>query len=128
MLEVFVRITRQREIMLEELRKVRSHPSADELYAQVRRRLPHVSLGTVYRNLDVLSQQGVIKKLGVPGSQARYDGNVERHVHVRCVRCGRLEDVLGASVDGVTLPAGPGGFEITDYRVEFLGVCPVCRE
>jgi len=123
-----VRITKQREIILEELKKLSSHPSADELYEQVRRQLPHVSLGTVYRNLDFLSQQGLIAKLSMAGGQARYDGNMERHDHVRCVSCGRVDDIAAAPIEGVTLPEGPPGFVITEYRLEFLGICPDCRE
>ena len=123
-----MRTTRQREIIVEELKKVSTHPSADELYELVRRRLPHVSLGTVYRNLDLLSKNGLILKLSTAGGQARYDGNVERHGHVRCLNCGLVHDVSAAPVQGITLPDGPPGFVITDYRLEFLGMCPDCRE
>ena len=123
-----VRITKQRQIILEELKKLCSHPSADELYELVRRRLPHVSLGTVYRNLDLLSQQGLILKLSTAGGQARYDGNIRRHDHVRCLSCGRVQDVPTATVEGITLPESPPGFVITEYRLEFLGRCPDCRE
>ena len=123
-----MRLTKQREIILEELRKVSSHPSADELYEQVRIRLPHVSLGTVYRNLDLLSKQGLIVKLCTAGGQSRYDGNLARHAHVRCVGCGRMYDIAAAPMEGVRLPEGPPGFVITDYRLEFLGRCPDCRE
>lgn len=123
-----MRLTKQREIILEELRRLSSHPSADELYEVVRRRLPHVSLGTVYRNLDLLSKQGLILKLTGPGGQARYDGNTERHDHVRCVGCGRINDVSAVPAEPVRLPEGPPGFIIYDYRLEFLGKCPDCRE
>lgn len=123
-----MRITKQREIILEELKKLSSHPSADELYEQVRRRFPHVSLGTVYRNLDLLLKLGLISKLSVAGGQARYDGNISRHDHVRCVSCGRVHDIAAAPVEGVALPEAPPGFVISDYRLEFLGRCPDCRE
>lgn len=123
-----MRITKQRETILEELRKVSTHPSADELYQLVRRRLPHISLGTVYRNLDLLSQQGLIAKLSGVGGQAMYDGNQERHDHVRCAGCGRMYDIPAAPVEGVTLPAAPRGFVISGYRLEFFGMCPDCRE
>lgn len=123
-----MRLTPQRSVILEELRKLRSHPTADELYALVRARIPHVSLGTVYRNLDLLSRSGIIVKLPLGGGQARYDGNLGRHNHVRCVGCGRVDDVHGSHVEGVKLPEDCAGYTITDYRLEYFGRCPDCRE
>ncbi len=120
-------MTRQRMVILEELRKTVSHPTADELYATVRRRLSRISLGTVYRNLDLLAETGQILKLESAGAMRRFDGNPAPHRHVRCVRCGRVADV----------PCGPGdapdisrlavdGFHITGARVEYDGVCEAC--
>ena len=85
------RNTQQRRIILEELQGVRSHPTAVDLYELVRHRLPKISLGTVYRNLELLSRQGTIRKLDFGGEEARFDGDLMRHEHVRCVRCGRME-------------------------------------
>ncbi len=122
-------MTRQRTVILEELRKSRSHPTADELYARVRRRLPRISLGTVYRNLDVLAERGIIEKLVVGGSQKRFDADTEHHHHVRCLGCGRVQDVPvgGAAAIGAALPEVEG-YEITGYRLEFLGHCHRCRK
>jgi Fur family ferric uptake transcriptional regulator len=69
-------MTRQRKVILEEIRKTDSHPTADELYQRVRQRLPHVSLGTIYRNLETLAASGLIQKLEMGGSQKRFDGNL----------------------------------------------------
>ena len=87
-----MRMTRQRNVILEELRKVDTHPSADEVYDMVRRRLPRISLGTVYRNLEILSQNGRIQKLEIGGTQKRFDGNPANHYHLRCIHCDRLAD------------------------------------
>jgi Fur family ferric uptake transcriptional regulator len=122
------RQTPQRQVVLEELRKLSTHPTAAELYQLTRRRLPKISLGTVYRNLELLAQMGVIRKLEIGGSEARYDGMLERHYHVRCVACGRVEDARD-------LPAQPvydeidtlSGYQILDHRLEFVGICPTCR-
>ena len=73
--KAFQRKTRQREVIMEELAASKSHPTAAELYQTVRRRVPNISLGTVYRNLDLLSQAGTIQKLDTIGSEARFDGN-----------------------------------------------------
>ena len=119
------RMTKQRRIILDELRKVTSHPTADELYEIVRRRLPRISLGTVYRNLEVLSENGEVLKLESAGSQKRFDGDVSDHCHVRCVRCGKVGDVMGSVPMPSTRVDAPG-FTVTRASVEFYGVCDEC--
>lgn len=94
MAQVQTRMTRQRAVILEELRKTKSHPTADELYSIVRERLPRISLGTVYRNLDFLADSGEIRRLEAAGSTKRFDGDISWHQHVRCLRCGRIGDVM----------------------------------
>jgi Fur family transcriptional regulator, ferric uptake regulator len=122
------RNTRQRQIILDELRKLNCHPTAVSLYEIVRRRLPKVSLGTVYRNLDWLAAAGVIRKLEFAGAQTRFDGNLEHHDHIRCVRCGRVDDVYHGEFD-LPLAEGidVGGYQVVGHRLEFFGVCPQCR-
>lgn len=120
------RMTRQRLVILEELQRVQTHPTADELYGMVRRRLPRISLGTVYRNLDLLAEAGDILKLESAGSQKRFDGNVAPHQHVRCIRCGRVGDVPEpVRVPDFSAVRAPG-FIVLSGRVEFEGVCEVC--
>ncbi len=122
------RLTRQRQVILEELKKTRSHPTADELYEMVRRRIPNISLATVYRNLEILSGCGLIKKLETAGSQKRFDANIENHQHIRCVKCGRVDDLYCDSVNPLDCVAGENfDYEIIDYRLEFIGLCPECR-
>ncbi len=120
------RTTRQRLVILEKLRGVTSHPTADEIYSMTRERLPRVSLGTVYRNLDLLARQGEIACLENAGFQKRFDGNTEPHHHVRCRICGRVADVP-ARFD---LPSASGvkvdGFMLTGVRLEFEGLCSDC--
>jgi Fur family ferric uptake transcriptional regulator len=70
-----MRLTNQRQVIIEELKKVTSHPTANEVFDMVRKRLPRIGLGTVYRNLDLLSDRGIIKKLEVGGEQKRFDGD-----------------------------------------------------
>jgi Fur family transcriptional regulator, ferric uptake regulator len=122
------RNTRQRQVVLEELQKLATHPTAAGLYGIVRRRLPKISLGTVYRNLELLARQGTIQKLDLGSQQARFDGDVHRHDHVQCVQCGRVDDIHGPPLD---LPGGSaddsGGYQIFDYRLQYLGLCPRCR-
>ncbi len=123
-----LRITRQRRVILEELRAVTSHPTADEMYEMVRRRLPKVSLGTVYRNLEILAESGVVMKIDVGGTKKRFDGNVAVHHHLRCVACGRVDDVdLNPGVDLEALAAARTDYDILRHRLEFVGVCPACK-
>lgn len=124
-----IRMTKQRRIILEELRRLRTHPTADELYEHVRRRMPRVSLGTIYRNLELLSRNGIIRRLEFGGSQMRFDGDVESHAHIRCMRCGRIDDL--PSDAGVTECdreiLQDAGYTVKERRVEFLGICSDCR-
>ena len=113
---------------MEELRAVTSHPTADEMYEMVRRRLPKVSLGTVYRNLEILAESGVVLKIDVGGTKKRFDGNVAVHHHLRCVACGRVDDVeLDPGVDLEALAAARTDYDILRHRLEFVGVCPACK-
>ena len=89
-----VRMTSQREIILQELQKSRQHLTADELYRVVRKKMPRISLATVYRNLELLSETGVIAKLEVSGRQRHFDSDVVGHDHVSCVQCHKVENVL----------------------------------
>ena len=127
--EKTLRTTRQRMVILEELRSRNDHPSADELYARVRRRLPRISLGTVYRNLEVLSQMGEIQKLELSGSLKRYDGVSSRHYHIRCIQCNRVDDAPIAPLNQIEDELyGTTVFEIIGHNLEFTGLCPQCTK
>jgi Fur family ferric uptake transcriptional regulator len=123
-----VKLTKQRRIILEELQRVQTHPSANEMYALVRRRLPRISLATVYRNLELLAAAGMIQKLGLSGSQRRFDGQVHNHYHIRCLECERVEDMPLAPLpvideNSVSLE----NYQIVGHRLEFFGICPRCQ-
>jgi Fur family ferric uptake transcriptional regulator len=122
-------MTRQRQTILEELQKTHSHLPADEIYERVRRQLPHISLGTIYRNLDILSEHGLVRKLEYAGFQRRYDGRIENHYHVRCARCGSVEDIEAEPLPEVEEGIGKKtDYTIIGHRLEFIGICPVCKE
>ena len=122
-----LRMTRQRKVILEELRKLHTHPSADEIYEVVRHRLPRISLGTVYRNLEVLSELGEIQKLELSGLLKRFDWDTKKHYHIRCVRCGRVDDAPIAPLNQLDNELyGATVFEIIGHNLEFTGLCPEC--
>ena len=121
-------MTRQRKVILEELRKVDTHPSADEVYEMVRKRLPRISLGTVYRNLEILSKSGEIQKLEIGCNLKRFDGIAENHYHIRCLHCDRVIDApegLDIAVNH-DLKKHINGFKILGHRLEFIGLCSQC--
>ncbi len=123
-----LRVTRQRQVLLDELCKLRTHPTADELYQLARERLPRISLGTVYRNLELMSEHGMIQKLEVGGTQKRFDGNAAPHYHVRCFQCGRLDDLcLPLDQDVERQAQQHTEFIILRHSLEFTGVCPACH-
>ena len=123
------RVTKQRKVILEELRKVRSHPTADQVYEMVRQRLPHISLGTVYRNLEILSERGIIQRLDLGGTQMRFDGDTSMHYHVRCVSCGRVDDVpVEPATELNDAVRGASDYEIIGHRLELVGLCPKCQK
>ena len=125
-----LRDTAQRRIILEELRKCEHHPSADQLYHVVRTRLKRISLGTVYRNLELMAEAGLIQKLSNGGDQKRFDAEPEPHVHFRCVGCQKLEDVPIEVI--VPVLSKENGWLINRMvlgsRLEYYGYCSNCFE
>src|SRR4029453_379532 len=122
-----LRLTGPRHAVLEVVRGAESHPTAEEGHRLVRRRLPGVSLGTIYRNLRLLVGEGLLKEL--PGPYARFDANTRAHHHFTCEPCGRIIDVDGALAEphARTLSARVAartGFSITNHRIELFGRCP----
>ena len=122
------RMTRQRKVILEEVRSdLDRHMTADEIYEEVRKRLPRISLGTVYRNLEILAELGAIQKLELSGSIKRFDGNPSRHYHIRCMRCGRVDNAPVAPLQQIEDKLyGATVFTIIGHRLEFEGFCPGC--
>ena len=122
------RKSKQKEAILRILRGTHSHPTAEWLYEEVRREIPRISLGTVYRNLRLLRQDGEISELDFAGAQSRFDGNTQNHDHFVCEQCGRMFDVEGpddkAMDDGVVQKTG---FKVTHHRLEFRGLCEDCQ-
>jgi len=120
--------SRQRELVLNILRSTKSHPTAEWIYNQAKEKMPHISLGTVYRNLNVLRDEGSIQEIYINENVRRYDGDVRDHYHVRCVLCGCIEDITNmpspmtmGELQSIT------DFKILGYRLEFLGICKACQ-
>lgn len=124
-----MRLTTQRQIILEELSKVKTHPTASELYDMVRKRLPRIGLGTVYRNLELMAENGMILKLEVGGTQKRFDATTDTHYHIRCSACGKVDDIDTPVLNELVQEAAQAtSYEIVGHHVEFTGICPACRK
>ncbi len=136
MLQKKMRMTNQRKIILEELRNSKKHLSADELYVLVKKKLPNISISTVYRNLEELSKQGLIRKISPAKTQKIFDANIQPHFHIRCMKCGRISDVplslVHQVVEGVKnstpLVEKVTGYNVIGYHLEFFGICPECQK
>ncbi len=131
------RLTKQRLAVLKALQSTKSHPDANWIYEKVRKEIPHISPGTIYRTLGVLKEAGLLRELDYGSSLSHYDANTENHPHIVCTNCGRIDDLP------LSLPLAhhaPGqahkleeqaskatDFLITDHRLEFYGLCPHCR-
>lgn len=122
-----LRMTHQREIILSELQRSKCHPTADELYERIKKRLPRISLATVYRNLEILSESGLIKKLEISGRQKRFDWDANDHDHVFCTKCHRIDNIA-APASSISRMEGVQAekYQITGCRIEFFGFCPQC--
>lgn len=124
-----LRMTHQREIILSELDKCNNHPTADELYERVRLLLPRISLATVYRNLEILSLEGLVKKLATSGRQKRFDSDLDKHNHIYCVQCHRVDNLIKDPVKTISLSSEQSrGYKIAGCRIEFFGICPQCKK
>ncbi|MCX6009653.1 MAG: transcriptional repressor [Chloroflexi bacterium] len=123
-----LRRTKQKEAILEVLRGTTSHPTADWVYNEVRKEIPNISLGTVYRNLRLLCERGEILELDLCGTLARFDARQDNHYHFRCEKCGWVFDVdLPVDEEIDRRAAQKTGFEVSFHRLEFRGVCKNCQ-
>jgi Fur family ferric uptake transcriptional regulator len=122
------RQSRQRDVVLAVVRSTMDHPTAVWVHRQARRSLPRISLGTVYRNLNKLAAEGVIREIHTGGHAARFDGNTGRHYHIRCLGCGRVNDLPISIDDRLEQEAGRAmNYRILGHQVEVLGLCPLCQ-
>lgn len=122
-------LTRQRAAVFDYLSEVEHHPTAEEVYLAVKRKLPKLSLATVYKNLETLVECGAASKLTYGDGAARYDIRTDHHYHTRCLECGKVSDLDAASGTELLQQIKPrSGFTVKDYRLELLGYCRSCRQ
>jgi Fur family peroxide stress response transcriptional regulator len=106
----------------------RDHPSAQRIYAEVKKVHPTVSLATVYKTLQILTEQGLIQELELPESQARFDSYMEPHINLVCLKCGNIQDFDdNAAREIVERVTAKAEFTRTGQRIDIYGICKTCR-
>ena len=122
------RNTRQRGVILEILQETREHPTAEKIYQNARQIIPNISLGTVYRNLNFLQNQGLVREIrSCCGSSTRFDGILASHAHFHCTRCGILFDIaLPQDFEQLQLSQTDGASTVTSVDLNITGECTKC--
>lgn len=121
--------SRQRNYILQVLKNTSIHPTANWIYDQLKPEFPGLSLGTVYRNLNILLEQGKIQKLQYGSTFDRYDGNLEPHHHFICKKCGSVYDIkMNLDSNYLSKVEHSSGHQIHSHRLEFYGICSTCQE
>lgn len=123
-----IRMTPQRHAILEFLLSARTHPTADDIYKALETKFPNMSVATVYNNLRVFKEVGLVRELTYGDSSSRFDSNTTDHYHVICQNCGKIVDFHYPGLDEVeTLAEHVTGFKVTEHRMEIYGECPGCQ-
>jgi Fur family peroxide stress response transcriptional regulator len=121
------RQSKQRTRILELLRSTESHPTADWLYEKLKNEIPRLSLGTVYRNLSTLVEQGLVKKIHFGSTFDRFEANIKPHYHLICESCGKILDFEMPIYDDLNFQAKQlTNFTIHHHKLEFFGICEDC--
>lgn len=124
-----VRITPQRHAILEFIIQSMSHPTADDIYKALESKFPSMSVATVYNNLRVFREAGLVKELTYGDSSSRFDFVTNDHYHMICDACGKIVDFHYPGLDEVEhLASHLTGFNVSYHRMEIYGVCPTCKE
>jgi len=105
-----------------------AHPGAEEIYKRIKPTLPSLSLGTVYRTLELFEAHGLVNRIHAFSDQARFDANLDDHHHLVCVRCHRVIDFADARLHDLPIKQSDlGGFRVLSHRIHVLGICPGCQ-
>lgn len=118
------RYSRQRERIYQAVHASREHPSAQMVYDLLREEMPRLSLGTVYRNLHQMAQEGMLQEL--EGPTARFDACLAPHAHIRCTCCGRVMDLSALKEPAPVRSAAEAGWQVERYSLMLEGICPAC--
>jgi Fur family peroxide stress response transcriptional regulator len=123
-----IAVTHQRQVLYQVMQGMQGHPSPEEIYAKVKRKIPAISLATVYKNIHLFVESGVLREVSLHHGSQRVEMNAHEHHHMVCSRCKAIADV---EPEALGLPAKkkvlPGGFLVERYSVDVIGVCARCQ-
>lgn len=122
------RLTRQRKAVLEVVKRAHNHPDAAWIYQEVRKVVPKVSLGTIYRTIEALVEEGYLIPITKAGEATRYDANLHPHLHLVCQGCGAIVD-LEVDLPDLLTPVQEAypQLEVREVEVTYKGLCPTCK-
>jgi Fe2+ or Zn2+ uptake regulation protein len=123
-----MKVTPQRLAIYRALIESEDHPSPETLYKKVKKKMPSISLATIYKALDSLSELGVVREVAALGEKKRYDGNLGKHHHLICTQCKTIQDYYDEELDSVEPPRKLGGFLARSVSVEVIGLCNKCAK
>jgi len=119
--------SRQREQILNLLRSTNTHPTAGWIYKELKREFSNLSMGTVYRNINILLDQNLVQKIEAGSSNDRFDANTEHHYHFVCRECGSVDDLPMKSLPGLNKKVTRAtNYHVEAHRLDFYGICPLC--
>ena len=123
------KVTPQRLAVYDMLSHTTEHPTAEMIYQKVKEQYPTMSFATVYKSVEIFSKLGVIQVLNTGEDSFRYDANVMEHPHIRCTKCGRVNDVSHLDARAVeSLVENETGFKVNGHQFYFYGICPDCQK
>lgn len=124
-----IRITPQRQAILSFLISSHTHPTADEIYQALSPDFPNISVATIYNNIRVFKNIGIVKEMSYGDASSRFDFNTHNHYHIICEACGKIVDFHYPQLDEVEkLAQHVTNFRVSHHRMEIYGVCPECQE
>jgi Fur family peroxide stress response transcriptional regulator len=120
-------VTHQRQVIYQALLSMHDHPSPEIVYEKVRKQIPSISLGTVYKNIKTFVDSGLLREVSLHHGSVRLETNLAPHHHLVCVRCKTIVDLKDEDLEPVRLKKRPPrGFSVQRYSVEVIGLCPRC--
>jgi Fur family peroxide stress response transcriptional regulator len=120
-------LTHQREVLYRAVLESRIHPSPESIYEEVRRRIPSISLATVYKNIRTFVDEGLVREVSLHHGALRLEANLDAHHHLVCTRCKAIVDIGFDDVAPIQWKRKPPqGCRVERYSLEFHGLCPAC--
>lgn len=120
-----MRNTRQKNLILSIVNNSCTHPTAEEIHLLCQNDIPNISLGTVYRNLNLLVEQGLIKRIKMSNNVDKFDHLKEKHAHFICIKCNKVIDL---DVNKTALNVTIGKNKVLDYEINYRGICEDCQK